>query len=41
MVLGRKYGLTAEIQHQFQAGGLYHLVVASGFNLAVIVGRAM
>ena len=36
MVLGRKYGLTAAVERQFQAGGLYHLVVVSGFNLAVI-----
>jgi competence protein ComEC len=36
MVLGRKYGLTAEVERQFQAGGLYHLVVVSGFNLAVV-----
>ena len=36
MVLGRKYGITAAVERQFQAGGLYHLVVVSGFNLAVI-----
>jgi competence protein ComEC len=36
MVLGRKYDLTAETERQFQAGGLYHLVVVSGFNLAVV-----
>lgn len=41
MVLGRKYGLTADIERQFQAGGVYHLVVVSGFNLAVIAGAAM
>jgi competence protein ComEC len=40
MVLGRKYGLTAEVERQFQAGGLYHLVVVSGFNLAVVAGTA-
>jgi len=40
MVLGRKYGLTAEVERQFQAGGLYHLVVVSGFNLAVVAGAA-
>jgi predicted membrane metal-binding protein len=40
MVLGRKYGLSATIERQFQAGGLYHLVVVSGFNLAVIAGLA-
>jgi competence protein ComEC len=38
MVLGRKYGLSAHVARQFQAGGLYHLVVVSGFNLAVIAG---
>jgi ComEC/Rec2-related protein len=36
MVLGKKYALTAEVERQFQAGGLYHLVVVSGFNLAVV-----
>jgi competence protein ComEC len=41
MVLGRKYGLTANIERQFQAAGLYHLVVVSGFNLAVVAGIAM
>jgi competence protein ComEC len=41
MVLGRKYGLTAETERQFQAGGLYHLVVVSGFNLAVVAGTAL
>src|SRR5262249_9198691 len=40
MVLGRKYGLTANIERQFQAGGLYHLVVVSGFNLAVVAAAA-
>ena len=40
MVLGRKHGLTAEVERQFQAGGLYHLVVVSGFNLAVVAGTA-
>jgi competence protein ComEC len=40
MVLGRKFGLTARIERQFQAGGLYHLVVVSGFNLAVVAGAA-
>src|SRR5437870_7375855 len=38
MVLGRKYGLTADAERAFQAGGLYHLVVVSGFNLAVVAG---
>jgi competence protein ComEC len=41
MVLGRKYGLTAETERQFQVGGLYHLVVVSGFNLAVVAGMAL
>ena len=41
MVLGRKYGLTAAVERQFQAGGLYHLVVVSGFNLAVVAGAAL
>jgi len=41
MVLGRKFGLTANIERQFQAGGLYHLVVVSGFNLAVVAGTAL
>ena len=38
MVLGRTSGLTAEVERQFQAGGIYHLVVVSGFNLAVVAG---
>ena len=41
MVLGRKDGLTVEVERQFQAGGLYHLVVVSGFNLAVVSSVAM
>ena len=36
MVLGRKHELTASVEENFQAGGLYHMVVVSGFNLAVI-----
>ena len=40
MVLGRKYGLTSDVEREFQAGGLYHLVVVSGFNLAVVAGAA-
>jgi competence protein ComEC len=40
MVLGRSYGLTAAVERLFQAGGLYHLVVVSGFNLAVVAGAA-
>jgi competence protein ComEC len=41
MVLGQKFGLTATIERQFQAGGLYHLVVVSGFNLAVVAGASL
>src|SRR5262245_6110989 len=41
MVVGRKFGLTASIERQFQAGGLYHLLVVSGFNLAVVAGTAV
>ena len=41
MVLGRKDSLTPEVERQFQAGGLYHLVVVSGFNLAVVSSVAM
>jgi len=40
MVFGRTYEINARTEHQFQAGGLYHLVVVSGFNLAVIAGLA-
>jgi competence protein ComEC len=40
MVLGRKSGLTAPVERQFQAGGLYHVVVVSGSNLAVVAGAA-
>jgi len=36
MVLGRTAGLSADTQRQFQAGGVFHLVVVSGFNIAVI-----
>jgi competence protein ComEC len=36
MALGRKHELTASVEEDFQAGGLYHMVVVSGFNLAVI-----
>ena len=36
MVLGRKHDLTSKVESDFQASGLYHLVVVSGFNLAVI-----
>jgi competence protein ComEC len=38
MVLGRKYGITAAMERQFQAAGIYHLVVISGFQLAVVAG---
>lgn len=41
MVLGRTAGLSADTQRQFQAGGLFHLVVVSGFNIAVIASAAM
>jgi len=41
MTLGRTAGLQAETEHQFQAGGLFHLVVVSGFNIAVIAMTAM
>jgi len=36
MVLGRTAGLSAETERQFQAAGVFHLVVVSGFNIAVI-----
>jgi competence protein ComEC len=41
MTLGRKQNLIAEVERDFQAGGLYHMVVVSGFNLAVVAGAAM
>jgi len=41
MVLGRKFGLTPKIEWQFQAGGLYHLLVVSGFNLAVVASTIL
>src|SRR5436190_3145709 len=40
MVLGRKHDLTPAVERDFQAGGLYHMVVVSGFNLAVIAAAA-
>jgi competence protein ComEC len=40
MVLGRKHDLTADVEREFQASGLYHMVVVSGFNLAVIAAAA-
>jgi len=36
IVLGKKQNLAADVERDFQAGGLYHIVVVSGFNLAVI-----
>jgi len=36
MVIGKTSGLPAETERQFQAGGVFHLVVVSGFNIAVI-----
>ena len=41
MVLGLKQDLTASVERDFQAGGLYHLVVVSGFNLAVVAAAVM
>lgn len=41
MVIGRKSGLTPDVERQFQAGGLYHLVVVSGFNLAVVAAATL
>jgi competence protein ComEC len=41
MVLGRKFGLIPTVERQFQAGGLYHLLVVSGFNLAIIAGTTL
>ena len=41
MVIGRKFGLTATIERQFQAGGVYHLLVVSGFNLAIVAGTTL
>src|SRR3989442_6526782 len=38
MVLGRTYGLTAEVERQFQAGGLFHPVVFFGFYLGLVAG---
>jgi competence protein ComEC len=40
MVIGRKNDLTAAVERNFQASGLYHMVVVSGFNLGVIAGAA-
>jgi competence protein ComEC len=40
MVLGRTAGLSAETERQFQAGGVFHLVVVSGFNIAIIAAAA-
>jgi len=41
MTLGRTSGLQAGTEKQFQAGGLFHLVVVSGFNIAVVAIAAM
>jgi len=41
MVLGRTAGLSAETERQFQAGGLFHLVVVSGFNIAVVASAVL
>ena len=40
IVLGRKHDLTADVERDFRAGGLYHLVVVSGFNLAIVAATA-
>ena len=41
IVLGLKHDLTASVERDFQAGGLYHMVVVSGFNLAVVGAGAL
>src|SRR5688572_2432789 len=41
IVLGLKHDLTASTERDFQAGGLYHMVVVSGFNLAVVAAAMM
>ena len=41
MVLGRKHNLTARVERDFRASGLYHMVVVSGFNLAVVAAAAL
>jgi competence protein ComEC len=41
IVLGLKHDLTANVERDFQAGGLYHMVVVSGFNLAVVAAAVM
>jgi competence protein ComEC len=41
MVLGRTSGLSADTERQFQAGGLFHLVVVSGFNIAVVASAVL
>jgi len=40
MVIGKTAGLSAETERQFQASGVFHLVVVSGFNIAVIAAAA-
>jgi predicted membrane metal-binding protein len=41
MVLGRTADLSADTERQFQAGGLFHLVVVSGFNIAVVASSVL
>jgi competence protein ComEC len=36
VVLGEDQGLTASLQHDFRASGLYHLLAVSGGNVAVV-----
>jgi len=40
MVIGRTAGLSAGTERQFQDAGVFHLVVVSGFNIAVIATAA-
>ena len=39
VVLGEDEGLPADVQHDFRASGLYHLLAVSGQNVAFLVGR--
>lgn len=41
MVLGQRRRLPAEDERRFEAGGLVHLLVVSGFNLAIVAGAAL
>jgi competence protein ComEC len=41
MVLGRNFRLTAKVEREFQAAGIYHLLVVSGFHLAIVAGAAL